>query len=123
MEGELYMRDIALIVASLAFALYVTCPRMTAMIASQAKISDINPTWMISLGCILGIPLFLMLFLILQRYGIEATVFAAAVLDVGAALLVGKLDLKAGIELAVITLFVYVGMRVAPLIASYLVSG
>jgi len=44
------------------------------------------------------------------------------VLDVGAALPVGKLDSKAGIELIVITVFVYVGMRVAPLIANLIAS-
>lgn len=80
-----------LIVASSAFALYVTCPRMTAMIATQAKIGDLNPILMISLGCILGIPLFIGLFYTLQHFGVGATVLLAAVLDVGAALLVGKL--------------------------------
>jgi hypothetical protein len=43
-------------------------------------------------------------------------------LDVEAALLVGKLDIKTGIELMVITVFVYVGIRVAPLIANLLTS-
>jgi len=39
-----------LIVASVAFALYVTCPRMTAMMATQTKISGLNPYLMISLA-------------------------------------------------------------------------
>lgn len=111
-----------LIVASIAFALYVTCPRMTAMIASQAKISSLNPVLMISLGCLLGIPLFIILFYILQHFGVGATVLLAAALDVGAALLIGKLNLKVGIELGVITIFVYVGMRIAPLVAKILTS-
>ena len=50
-----------------------------------------------------------------------AAVFTAAVLDVGAALLVGGLSLRAGIELGIITVFVYVGMRVAPYAAKLLV--
>ncbi|MCK4424448.1 hypothetical protein KAU93_02090 [Candidatus Bathyarchaeota archaeon] len=41
-----------LIVASVAFALYITCPRMTAMIAAETKISGLNPFLMISLGCL-----------------------------------------------------------------------
>jgi len=65
-----------IIIASLAFALYVTCPRMTAMIATQSKVSGLNPTLMISLGCILGIPMFIMLFLILKHFGVEATVLS-----------------------------------------------
>lgn len=111
-----------LIVASVAFALYVTCPRMTAMIATQTKISGLNPYLMISLGCILGIPLFIMLFYTLQHFGVGATVLLAAALDVGAALLFGNLNLKLGIELIVITIFVYIGIRVAPLIADYLLK-
>ena len=107
-------------ISSLAFALYITCPRMTAMIASQAKITGVNPIIMISLGSIIGIPFFMLLFYALQNYGVEAAVLTAAALDVGAALLVGKLNLRAGLELAIITLFVYVGMRVAPLIAKTL---
>lgn len=76
------------IISSLAFALYITCPRMTAMIASQAKITGVNPLIMISLGSIIGIPFFVLLFYALQNYGVEAVVMTAAALDVGAALLV-----------------------------------
>jgi len=93
------------------------------MIASQAKISGLNPVLMISLGCMLGIPLFLLLFYTLQHFGVGVTVLLAAALDIGAALLMGALNLKAGIELVVITVFVYIGMRVAPLIADILTSG
>ena len=121
-KGDSHMSLSILIVASIAFALYVTCPRMTAMIATQTKISGLNPYLMISLGCILGIPLFIMLFYTLQRFGIGATVLLAAALDVGAALVLGKLDLKVGIELMIITVFVYVGIRVAPLITNLLIS-
>jgi hypothetical protein len=109
------------IISSLAFSLYITCPRMTAMIASQAKIAGVNPIIMIALGSIIGIPFFAVLFYVLQSYGVGAAVLLAAALDVGAALLVGNLNLRAGIELAIITVFVYVGMRVAPLIAKLLV--
>lgn len=115
------MNCYALVVSSLAFSLYVTCPRMTAMIATQAKIVGVNPFVMISLGCVLGIPFFFMLFYTLQHFGVGAAVLMAAVLDVGAALLVGGLNLRAGIELGIITVFVYVGMRVAPYAAKLLV--
>jgi len=108
------------IISSLAFSLYITCPRMTAMIASQAKITGVNPLIMISLGSMIGIPFFALIFYVLQNYGVGAAVLLAAALDVGAALLVGNLNLRAGIELGIITIFVYVGMRVAPLLAKIL---
>ena len=116
------MRIPAFLVSTLAFALYITCPRMTAMIASQAKISGVNPVIMIVLGSIAGIPMFILLFYVLSNYGLSAAVLFAAILDVGAALLVGSLSLKSGIELAIITLFVYAGMRIAPIISSFLVE-
>jgi hypothetical protein len=70
----------------------------------------------------IGTPLFIVPFYVLQHFGVEATVLSAAALDVGAALLVGKLYFKTEIELMVIMVFVYVGMRVAPLIANILTS-
>jgi len=93
------------------------------MIATKTRIGGLNPFLMISSGWLFGIPLFITLFFTLQNFGIEATVLSAAALDVGTALLVGKLDSKAGIELMVITVFVYVGMRVAPLITNLIASG
>ena len=109
-----------LIIAAVAFAMYVTCPRMTAMIATEMKVSGLNPVLTISLGCILGIPMFLVLYYVLKNFGVEATVLLAATFDVGAALLVGKLNLKAGVELLIITLFVYAGIKIAPLITNRL---
>lgn len=111
---------VRLLVASLAFALYVTCPRMTAMIASQARVARIDPVAVIVLGCLLGIPFFVALLYTLKYVGLEAAILVAAAFDVGAAVLLGELDLKLGLELAVITVFVYVGIRAAPMIADAL---
>jgi len=113
---------LALIVASVAFALYVTCPRMTAMIATESKISGLNPTLTVILGCILGIPLFLILLYTFQRLGVAATVLLAAIFDLGAALLLGSIDIKGGIELIIITVFVYAGIRLAPMIAELILK-
>ena len=112
----------AFLLSSLAFALYITCPRMTAMIATQAKLTGINPFLVILTGSLLGVPMFYLLYLILKHIGVGAAVIAAALLDAGAALLMGGLDLKAGIELAIITVFVYIGIRVAPIAAKLLTT-
>ena len=113
---------IALIVASVAFALYVTCPRMTAMIATESKISGLNPILTVILGCIFGIPLFLILLYTFQRLGVAATVLLAAIFDLGAALLLGSIDIKSGIELIIITVFVYAGIRLAPMITELILK-
>ena len=113
---------IALIVASVAFALYVTCPRMTAMIATESKMSGLNLILTVILGYILGIPLFLILLYTFQRLGVAATVLLAAIFDLGAALLLGSIDIKSGIELIIITVFVYAGIRLAPMIAELILK-
>jgi len=92
------------------------------MIASQSKVSGINPVAVIILGSILGIPLFLVLLYVLNTWGVGAAVILAAVFDLGAAALLGELDLKAGLELLVITAFVYAGIRLAPRIVGMLLK-
>ena len=42
------------------------------------------------------------------RFGTELTILFAAVVDVGAAALLGVIEPKAGVEFSIITLFVYV---------------
>jgi len=113
---------IPIFIASFAFALYVTCPRMTAMIATEAKLYKINPLIVIVLGCILGIPLFMALFYTLKYLGLEAAIILAALFDFMAALLLGKLSLKLGIELLIITTFVYVGIRLAPILTDLILK-
>jgi len=60
------------------FSLYITCPSMTAIIATKTKISGLNPLLMISSGWLFGIPLFITLFYTLQNFGIEATVLSGS---------------------------------------------
>ena len=106
-----------LLTASLAFGLYVICPRMSAMMVQQAKIRDLNLYGVIVLGALISIPLFVILSGILVRFGMGWAIIFAAGGDFAAALLLGLIDPKSGVELATITVFVYVGIRVAPLIS------
>lgn len=46
----------SMLIASLAFGLYVICPRMSAMIVQQAKVKDLNLTAIIVLGSLISIP-------------------------------------------------------------------
>lgn len=49
-------------------------------------------------------------------------VLLTTVLDVRAALVLGNLNIKAGIELMIITIFLDIGIRVAPIIANHITS-
>ncbi len=111
-----------LLLVSVAFALYILCPRMTAMIVAQTKAGMVNPYQAISLGALLSIPLFALMVMVYLRLGVEAAVILAASADVAAAVLLGVLNVEAGLELAVITLFVYAGIRAAPRLAGLILK-
>ena len=112
----------ALFIASAAFALYVLCPRMTAMMLQESKVKGVDVHTIIIVGTIISIPLFIMLVHVILRLGIEWAIFIAAAADVAAAALLGTLDLKAGVELLVITAFVYAGIKLAPVISGLLLK-
>ena len=112
----------ALLIASAAFALYVLCPRMTAMILQESKVKGVDVHTIIIVGTIISIPLFIMLVHVILRLGIEWAIFIAAAADVAAAALLGTLDLRAGVELLIITAFVYAGIKLAPLISGLLLK-
>jgi len=111
-----------LLVVSLAFALYILCPRMTAMIVVQTKAERVNPYQAITLGALISIPLFALMVMVYLRLGVEAAIILAASADVAAAVLLGALSAKAGLELAVITLFVYAGIKAAPRLAGIILK-
>jgi hypothetical protein len=109
-----------LLIASSAFGLYVICPRMSAMMVQQAKMKGLNLYAIIVLGALISVPLFVMLSRILLRFGIGWATLFAAVGDFAAAALLGTIDPKTGVELAIITVFVYLGIRLAPVISSFI---
>jgi hypothetical protein len=109
-----------LLIASLAFGLYVICPRMSAMIVQQAKLKGLNLYAIIVLGALISIPLFLVLSRITIRFGIGWAILFAAMGDVAAAALLGMIDPKTGVELGIITVFVYLGIRLAPVLSNLL---
>jgi hypothetical protein len=108
----------SVLIASLAFGLYVICPRMSAMIVQQAKVKGLNLSAIIVLGALISIPLFVTLSHITIRLGTGWAILFAAAGDVAAAALLGVIEPKTGVEPATITVFVYVGIRVAPAISS-----
>ena len=106
-----------LLIASLAFGPYVICPRMSAMLHEQGKVRDLNVHAVIVLGALISIPMFAILLHILVNLGIGWAIIFAAIGDFAAAVLLGTIDAKTGVELAIITIFVYVGIKLAPVIS------
>ena len=77
----------------------------------------LNLYTVIVLGALISIPLFVTLSRITIRFGTEWAILFAAVGDVAAATLLGVIYPKTGVELAIITVFVYIGIRLAPVIS------
>ena len=59
---------------------------------------------------------------ILIKFGIGWAIIFAAVGDFAAAALLGAIDPRTGVELAIITVFVYIGIRLAPVISGLIFS-
>jgi hypothetical protein len=116
-SGGMKLKYGMLLIASLAFGLYVICPRMSAMLLEQGKVRNLNVHAVIVLGALISIPLFAVLLHILVNFGLGWAIIFAAIGDFAAAALLGTIDAKTGVELAIITIFVYVGIRLAPLIS------
>jgi uncharacterized iron-regulated membrane protein len=119
-NGGVKLKHGMLLIASLAFGLYVICPRMSAMLHEQGRVRNLNVHAVIVLGALISIPLFVLLLYILVNFGLGWAIIFAAIGDFAAAALLGTIDAKTGVELAIITIFVYVGIRLAPVISNIL---
>jgi uncharacterized iron-regulated membrane protein len=60
-----------LLIASLAFGLYIICPRMSAMLLGQGKVRNLNVHTVIVLGALISIPMFAILLYILVNFGMD----------------------------------------------------
>ena len=110
-----------MITVSIAFALFIVCPRMAAMLHVITRSTETNLVYVSVLGTIIALPFVIAMVLIFKQYGLLAALGFLVLTDVLAALLMGKvLSLKAGLETFIIALFVIAGARFAPLISSHL---
>jgi len=110
-----------MITVSIAFALFIVCPRMAAMLHVITRSTETNLVYVSVLGTIIALPFVIAMVLIFKQYGLLAALGFLVLTDVLAALLMGKvISLKAGLETFIIALFVIAGARVAPIISSHL---
>ncbi|MHC1579667.1 MAG: hypothetical protein ACXQTZ_03305 [Candidatus Alkanophagales archaeon] len=109
-----------LVLASVAFALFVVCPRMAGMvhvIAESARVSTIQAS---VVGTVLSLPLLVVMTMIFRHYGLIAALGFCVLTDLGAALVMRGVSLRAGLETLIIAAFVVLGVRVATLVSSYI---
>lgn len=110
----------SLLVVSIAFALFIVCPRMAGMTNVITKATQTNIIQVAIIGTILSLPLIIAMILIFRQYGLIGALGFCVLTDVGAALVMKEISLKAGIETFIIALFVIIGVKVASIISSWL---
>ncbi len=105
------------ILLAVAFAFFIMCPRMAGMCAVISKLSNTNPYVIVVFGGIIAIPLIALMIFLTIKFGVEAAILAAVATDLLAAIATGTFKLRYGIEIAVIALFIWIGVALAGKIA------
>ncbi len=110
----------SLLVVSLAFALFIVCPRMAGMTNVIANATQTNVIYIAVIGTIMSLPLIIAMILIFRQYGLIGALAFCILTDIGAALLMRVISLKAALETFIIALFVIIGVKVASIISNCL---
>ena len=109
-----------LLIVSLAFALFIVCPRMAGMTNVITNATQTNIIYVAVIGTIMSLPLIIGMALIFKRYGLIPALGFCIVTDLAAALMMKQISLKAGLETFIIAIFLILGVKIASLISSWL---
>ena len=107
-----------LLVASIAFALFILCPRMAGMANTIARATQVNLILVAVVGTLISLPLIVLMVIIFQHYGLWAALAFAVFTDVLAALAMGAISWKSSFETFIIAVFVIIGVRVTATIST-----
>ncbi len=109
-----------LLIASVAFALFILCPRMAGMTKVISDASHVSLVRVAVSGTIFALPLIIAMALIFARYGLIAALAFCVITDFASALLMREISMKAGVETLIIALFVIMGVKVASMVSGWL---
>ncbi len=110
----------SLLTVSIAFALFIVCPRMAAMTNIITTATQTNIIHVAVTGTIISLPLIIAMVLIFKHYGLLAALGFCVLTDLGAALVMKQVSFKAGLETLIIALFLILGVKVASIISGWL---
>ncbi len=108
-----------LLIAAIAFALFIVCPRMAGITSVISKSTGIDLIKLAIVGTLISLPLVIIMVYIFDRYGLIAALGFAVITDILSALVMKEISFKAGIETLIIAIFVLIGVRVASYITSF----
>ena len=110
------MKVTTIMVTSVAFAFFILCPRMVGMASVIANIQGVNSWLAVTLGAIMAIPLFLLMYWVFQKFGMGYAIGLAVITDIVAALVMGAYSWKSTVSIIVIAVFVWAGVATSNLI-------
>lgn len=110
----------SLLIVSVAFALFIVCPRMAGMTNVITNETQTNIIYVAVIGTVISLPLIIGMVLIFKHYGLIAALGFCVLTDIGAALMMRQISFKAGLETFIIALFLILGVKVASIISSWL---
>ena len=86
-----------LLIAAVAFAFFILCPRMAGMASVIANASKVNLILVAVLGTLISLPLIIAMVVIFQHYGLWAALAFAVFTDALAALTMGAISWKSSL--------------------------
>ena len=108
------------LVACVAYAMFVVCPRLAAMTNIISSSAGLNTVRVVSLGTVIAFPIIIAMVYTVLKWGLMAGLALCVATDLLSALLMREISLKAGLETLVIALFVVLGNRVATCLSAKL---
>lgn len=106
-------------VSSMAFGLFVVCPRMAGMMHIISSHSPVSVLWTVLAGAVVSVPLLLVMVFVFSKAGIWGALVFCIITDLGAAFFMKEISMRAGVETLVVALFVILGVKVAPIVSGY----
>lgn len=111
-----------LLLSSVGFGLFVVCPRMAGMMNIITNNSQVSIIKTVFLGMLISVPLLFLMIFTFKRFGVLGALIFCVLTDLGAALIMKNMSLKAGIQTLVIAVFVLIGVKIAPLICDLFIK-
>ena len=114
--------DKELLITSTALALFIICPRMAGIISIVCKHSELPLFKTAFIGSVIAIPLILLMVWIFSKFGVTGALIFCVITDLGCAFMLKEISIRASIDTIIIAAFVFVAVKVAPLISGAIIK-
>ncbi|MEA3317591.1 MAG: hypothetical protein U9R54_06505 [Bacteroidota bacterium] len=107
-----------LLYISTAFSFFIICPRMASILHVICTNSNLPLYRIALLGSLIALPLILLMVWMFSKFKLTGALIYCVGTDLVAAFLLSDIGYKAGLETAIIALFVFVSVKIAPKISN-----